>query len=131
MAVLLTIAQALAPTLVSGFLGYFLGQWNQRRTERRTERRATYDEVSRLLADYAVYVAGGKPVRIDGRVDDELMRRSIWINQQVADRFSPRAFDVWRRAEAMIAAGGLRQDITQHDLAVAKHAALSAMHDEL
>jgi len=110
-------------TMFTGaFLGYFFGRLN----EARSQRLVTYDEVTRFLAEYGVFIRGHQ------RPDAKFLASAFWVDRQVADRFSPTVYHVWREVEKLVTSDAkLPEGVFHYDYDAKRDQALAAMRKEL
>ena len=112
-------------TLLTVFAGAYLASLYAERHRRSDRRFATYQEVTRLAAEYGVLLSANKVP------DAQFLARAVWVDRDVRDRFSPKAHAAFRRMERLLAAGGLPQGVTEHDFTEVKEEALSALRREV
>ena len=107
---------------IGALLGYFFGRLN----EARSQRQATYDEVTRFLAEYREFVTERQ------RPDAKFRASYFWVNRQVHDRFSEPTYRAWREVERLITFDAvLPSDATQTEYDTKRDDALAVMHAEV
>lgn len=113
-------------TVITIFAGAFLGYFFSRIAERGAQRLATYDEATRFLAEYGVLI------RKHQEPDGKFLARVVWVDRQVADRFSPVAYEAWRKVETLVTADGrLPSGVSEYDYDTKRDLALAAKRREL
>jgi len=112
-------------TLLTVFASAYLSSLYAERHRRSDRRLATYEEVTRLAAEYGVLLSTNKVP------DAQFLAHAVWVNRDVRDRFSPKAHAAFRGMERLFAAGGLPQGVTEHDFTQVKEEALSALRREV
>jgi hypothetical protein len=109
-------------TVITIFAGAFLGYFFSRIGERGAQRLATYDEATRFLAEY------GLLIRKHQEPNGKFLARTVWVDTQVADRFSPIAYEAWRGVETLVTADGrLPGGVSENDYDAKRDLALAAM----
>jgi len=113
-------------TVITIFVGAFLGYFFSRIAERGTQRLATYDEATRFLAEYGVLIRNKKAP------DEKFLARAVWVDRQIADRFSTVAYEAWRKVETFVTADGtLPAGVSESEYDTKRDQALAAMRREL
>ena len=112
-------------TLLTVFTSAYLASLFAERHRRSDRRLATYEEVTRLAAEYGVLLSANKVP------DAQFLARVVWVDRDVRDRFSPKAHAAFRGMERLFSAGGLPQGVTEHDFTEVKEEALSALRREV
>jgi hypothetical protein len=112
-------------TLLTVFASAYLGSLFAERHRRSDRRLATYEEVTRLAAEYGALLSANKVP------DAPFLARAVWVDRDVRDRFSPKAHAAFREMERLLAAGGLPQGVTEQDFTKVKEEALSALRREV
>ena len=116
----LSILGTLLTIIASAYLASLFAE-RHRRSDRRL---ATYEEVTRIAAEYGVLLSANKVP------DAQFLAHTVWVGRDVRDRFSPKAHAAFRAMERLFAAGGLPQGVTEYDFTKVKEEALSALRRE-